>query len=136
VAGNAGLFSSADDLARFARMLLGGGELDGTRVLSRSSVEELTRPRQVPHAERALGWDIESGLSTPRGHELSARAYGHGGYTGTSLWIDPELDVFVLFLSNRNHPYGTGKVIDVEGKVADAAVRALRTSGLGLQVEP
>ncbi len=130
IAGNAGVFSTADDLARFARMLLREGELDGARLLSAESVAQLMLPRQVPLATRALGWDVLSGFSLARGHELSARAVGHGGYTGTSLWIDPVLDVFVIFLSNRNHPYGTGKVTDLQGQVADAAVRALRPEAL------
>lgn len=129
VAGNAGLFSTADDLARFARMVLGEGELDGVRVLAARSIREMTRPRQVPSASRALGWDVSSAYSTSRGSSLSERAFGHAGYTGTSLWIDPELDLFVVFLSNRNHPWGTGKVIDVQGQVADAAVRALAADG-------
>jgi CubicO group peptidase (beta-lactamase class C family) len=125
VAGNAGLFSTADDLARFARMLLHEGELDGVRVLQSSSVRAMLEPRHIPKATRTLGWDVSSGFSSGRGHSLSERAIGHGGYTGTSLWVDPELDLFVVFLSNRNHPFSTGKVTDLQGQVADAAVRAL-----------
>ena len=125
VAGNAGLFSTADDLARYARMLLSGGELDGVRVLSPGSVAELMQPRAVPKAKRTLGFDVSSGFSSGRGHHLSARAIGHSGYTGTSFWVDPELDLFVIFLSNRNHPFSTGKVTDVQAMVTDAAARAL-----------
>jgi CubicO group peptidase (beta-lactamase class C family) len=125
VAGNAGLFSTADDVARFARMLLHEGELDGVRVLQADSVRAMLQPRQIPKAIRTLGWDVSSGFSSGRGHSFSERAVGHGGYTGTSLWIDPELDLFVVFLSNRNHPFSTGKVTDLQGQVADAAVRAL-----------
>jgi CubicO group peptidase (beta-lactamase class C family) len=125
VAGNAGLFSTADDVARFARMLLGGGQLDGVRVLQPASVRQFIEPRVVPDGQRALGWDVSSGFSAPRGKELSEHAFGHGGYTGTSLWIDPELDLFIVFLSNRNHPWGRGKVTDLQGEIADAAVRAL-----------
>jgi CubicO group peptidase (beta-lactamase class C family) len=125
VAGNAGLFSTADDLARFARMLLHEGELDGKRVLEAGSVRTMLQPRQIPRAVRTLGWDVSSGFSSGRGHLLSDRAVGHGGYTGTSLWVDPELDLFVIFLSNRNHPFSTGKVTDIQGQVTDAAVRAL-----------
>jgi CubicO group peptidase (beta-lactamase class C family) len=129
VAGNAGLFSSADDLARYARMVLGEGELDGVRVLSAERVRDMIRPRAVPKAKRTLGWDVSSGYSSARGRELSPEAVGHGGYTGTSLWIDPAQDLFVVFSSNRNHPFGTGRVTDVEGRIADAAVRALRVEG-------
>jgi CubicO group peptidase (beta-lactamase class C family) len=125
VSGNAGLFSSADDLARYARMLLSEGELDGVRVLSTDSVAELMRPRAVPKAKRTLGFDVSSGFSSGRGHHLSESAIGHSGYTGTSFWVDPVLDLFVIFLSNRNHPFSTGKVTDVQAQVTDAAVRAL-----------
>jgi CubicO group peptidase (beta-lactamase class C family) len=129
VAGNAGVFSSADDVARFARMVLGEGELDGTRVLAPERARDMILPRPVPKATRALGWDVSSGFSSGRGRELSARAVGHGGYTGTSLWIDPAQDLFVVFLSNRNHPFSTGRVTDLQGRVTDAAVRALRVEG-------
>jgi CubicO group peptidase (beta-lactamase class C family) len=125
VAGNAGLFSTADDLSRFARMLLGAGEFAGQRVLSPEAVRAYTEPRPVPGGVRALGWDVATPYSTARGRELSERAYGHGGYTGTSLWIDPKLDLFVVFLSNRNHPFGTGNVLRLEGAIADVAVRTL-----------
>ncbi|HWO07913.1 MAG TPA: serine hydrolase domain-containing protein, partial [Polyangiaceae bacterium] len=81
VAGNAGVFTTGDDIARFARMLLGEGELDGVRVLSRASVQELTRPQHVPGAVRTPGWDVVSPYSKARGHYLSPRAFGHGGYT-------------------------------------------------------
>lgn len=129
VAGNAGLFSSAEDIARFARMVLGEGELDGARVLSPERVRDMIRPRAVPKAKRTLGWDVSSGFSSGRGHELSAEAVGHGGYTGTSLWIDPAQDLFIVFASNRNHPFSTGRVTDLQGQIADAAVRALRLQG-------
>ncbi len=129
VAGNAGLFSTADDLARFARMVLNQGELGGVRVLAASSVHELLLPRRVPKAVRALGWDVSSGFSSGRGRLLSAQAIGHSGYTGTSLWIDPVLDLFILFLSNRNHPFSTGRVTDLQGQIADMVVRALRPDG-------
>jgi len=125
VAGNAGLFSTADDVARFARMLLGEGQLDGVRVLSRASVQDLTRPEHVPGAVRTPGWDVTSSYSKARGRYLSPGAFGHGGYTGTSLWIDPQLDLFVVFLSNRVHPKPEKSVIALEGDIADAAVQAL-----------
>lgn len=129
VSGNAGLFSSADDLARFARMLLSGGELDGVRVLAAESVAELMRPRAVPKAKRTLGFDVSSGFSSGRGHLLSESAIGHSGYTGTSFWVDPVRDLFVIFLSNRNHPFSTGKVTDIQALVTDAAVRAVQPEG-------
>ncbi len=125
VAGNAGVFSTAADMARFARFMLGEGELDGVRVLSRASIQELTRPLFLPGAVRSAGWDVKSAYSKPRGRYFSARAYGHGGYTGTSLWIDPELDLFVSFSSNRVHPNGDGNVIGLQAAITDAAVSAL-----------
>jgi CubicO group peptidase (beta-lactamase class C family) len=130
IAGNAGLFSSARDLVRYARLLLSGGELDGVRILSPEGVRRFTEPRQTPGGYRTPGWDVNAPGTSARGTLLSTRAYGHLGYTGTSLWIDPERDLFVLFLSNRNHPYGTGRVLELEGAIADAAVRALEPQGV------
>ena len=126
VAGNAGVFSTGEDLSRFARMLLGQGELDGVRVLSAEAVRELTEPRPVPGGGlRSLGWDVSSHYSRARGVALSEQAFGHGGYTGTSIWIDPTQDLFVIMLSNRNHPFGRGNVLSLQGTIADAAVHAL-----------
>ena len=127
VAGNAGVFSTGEDLSRFARMLLGQGELDGVRVLSSDAVREFTEPRLVPGGGvRSLGWDVASHYSRARGVALSEQAFGHGGYTGTSLWIDPTLDLFVIMLSNRNHPFGRGNVLALQGTIADAAVHAVQ----------
>ena len=114
VAGNAGLFSTADDLARFARAMLGGGALDGARIARAETLGRFTEPRQVGRTHRALGWNAEADGS-----------YGHGGFTGTSLWIDPESDLFVLFLSNRVHPNGRGNVhptVRAVRRIAEAAV--------------
>ncbi|MDH5674171.1 MAG: DUF1343 domain-containing protein [Myxococcales bacterium] len=129
VAGNAGAFSTAADLARFARMMLGGGELEGRRVLARSSVETLTRPHFIAGTVRSPGWDIDSDYSGPRGHMLSGRAFGHGGFTGTSMWIDPGRDLFVIVLSNRVHPDGKGNVLSLAAEVADAAARTVTDDG-------
>jgi uncharacterized protein YbbC (DUF1343 family) len=125
VAGHAGLFSTAADLARFARMILGGGVLGDRRVLSARAVAGMLAPHDVPGGIRALGWDVQSGYSTNRGSALSRRAVGHGGYTGTSLWIDPEEDLFVIFLSNRVHPDGKGAVNDLAGAIATVVGDAL-----------
>jgi len=121
VAGHAGLFSTAKDLTRFARMVLGEGTLDGARVLSAESVRNMLAAHDVPGGIRALGWDVQSAYSTNRGSALSRRAVGHGGYTGTSLWIDPERDLFVLFLSNRVHPDGKGSINALAGAIATLA---------------
>lgn len=136
VAGNAGLFSTADDVARFARMLLNDGELEGARILSRGSVQELTRPHLLPGAVRSPGWDIASPYAKARGLHLSPRAFGHGGYTGTSLWIDPELDLFVSFSSNRVHPKPEKSVVALEGAIADAAAEAIAPVNARCQPRP
>jgi uncharacterized protein YbbC (DUF1343 family) len=121
VAGNAGLFSTAADLSRYARALLGGGELDGARVLARRTVQEMLAPHDVPGAVRALGWDVRSGYSSNRGDSFSMRAVGHGGYTGTSIWIDPVKDLFVIVLSNRVHPDGHGSSNALAGRIGSIA---------------
>jgi uncharacterized protein YbbC (DUF1343 family) len=122
VAGHAGLFSTARDLSRFARTLLGRGELDGERVLPASAVDMLTTPHILGDDVRALSWDMRTRYSGLRGTRLSAHAFGHGGFTGTSLWLDPDRDLFVIFLSNRVHPDGKGYVIPLAGAIADRAV--------------
>jgi uncharacterized protein YbbC (DUF1343 family)/CubicO group peptidase (beta-lactamase class C family) len=121
VAGHAGLFSTADDLVRYAQMILGEGELGGTRIFSRETVRAMLAPHDVPGGVRALGWDVQTNFSVNKGETLSRRAVGHGGYTGTCLWIDPQLDLFVLFLSNRVHPDGKGAVNPLIGRIGTIA---------------
>lgn len=101
--GNAGLFTTGPDLARFCRMMLRGGTLDGTRILSPQVIADFTKPDQLPQF-RQHGFIWMTGDEPHRPKRLSARAYGHGGYTGQALWIDPDKDVFTIVLSNRNHP--------------------------------
>lgn len=126
VAGHAGLFSTADDLARFCRMLLGGGRLGKARVLSPLGVEALTRPRFLGDGDvRALGFDMATGYSRNRGELFPDGSYGHTGWTGTSLWIDPPSKSFVVFLSNRVHPDGMGDVGRLRGLVATIAAAGL-----------
>jgi uncharacterized protein YbbC (DUF1343 family) len=122
VAGNAGLFTTADDLARFASMMLRGGALDSARILTETRHAEMTASHQVPGGARTLGWDAPSSDRRARGY--TARAYGHLGFTGTSLWIDPELDLFVIVLSNRVHPEGTGNVGPLLRAVDEIAIDA------------
>lgn len=125
VAGHAGLFSSASDLAVFAQMMLQGGEYGGAKILSRESVAEMTRPRPVARGLRALGWDINSPYSSNRSRAYSARAYGHGGFTRTSLWIDPQYELVVIFLSNRLHPDGKGSVNGLAARIGTIAVESI-----------
>lgn len=99
--GNAGLFSTAADLARFCQMMLGEGELGHTRVLSRSAVDKITHEPSTSHVGRGFGWDLRP-EGRPRG--LSDATYYHTGWTGQSMWIDPEQKLYVIVLTNRNHP--------------------------------
>jgi CubicO group peptidase (beta-lactamase class C family) len=127
VAGHAGLFTTAADLARYARMLLNLGELDGMRIFQPATVKLMTSVQTPPQisARRGLGWDIDSPYSGPRGEIFPVGSYGHTGWTGGSVWIDPFSKTFVIFLSNRNHPTEAGNVIALRrrlGTLAGAAV--------------
>jgi beta-N-acetylhexosaminidase len=129
VAPHAGLFGTARDLARFAQMLLNGGVLEHHRIVSRETVDRFTRPAGVPGSSRALGWDTRSENSSA-GTLFSARSYGHTGFTGTSLWIDPERRLFIVLLTNRVHPSRErdpkgAAIRQVRAAVADAVVREL-----------
>jgi uncharacterized protein YbbC (DUF1343 family) len=122
VAGHAGLFSTADDLALYARAILGGGEVDGKRLMARSTVAAMTAPYDVPGGVRALGWGVESKW---RGDGMSPRAFGHFGWTGTALWIDPEKDLFTVVLTNRVHPDGQGDAKPLVARVNTIAAGAV-----------
>ena len=127
VAGHAGLFTSAADLARYARMMLNLGELDGVRVFKPETVKLMTSV-QTPATvtgRRGLGWDIDTSYSGPRGELFPLGSYGHTGWTGTSLWIDPFSKSFVIFLSNRNHPTEKGSVIALRKKLGTLAAQAI-----------
>jgi uncharacterized protein YbbC (DUF1343 family)/CubicO group peptidase (beta-lactamase class C family) len=130
VAGHAGLFSTAQDLATFSRMILNGGQIDGVRVLSPLSVAEMTRPRLISNTgnTRGLGWDINSSYSTNRGELFPLGSFGHTGFTGTSIWIDPSSQMFLVFLSNRVHPDGKGDVGPLRGRVASIVAGSITDS--------
>ncbi len=123
VAGHAGLFSTADDLAKFAQALLNGGG----GVLSPLSVEKMTQPEQPPSAPvlRGFGWDIDSPFSSNRGDLLPVGSYGHTGFTGTSMWIDPTTQTYIILLTNAVHPRGKGNAIALRSEVATAVAAAL-----------
>lgn len=127
VAGHAGLFSTADDLALFAQMILNGGELNGVRILSGASVEKMSVPQTPPGkmAVRGLGWDIDSPYSSVRGELFPVGSFGHSGWTGTSIWIDPFSKTFLILLTNSIHPDGKGNVIALRSKVATIVAGAL-----------
>ncbi len=126
IAGHAGLFSTADDLAKFAQMLLDGG--DG--ILSAVTVEKMTQPEQPPSAPvlRGFGWDIDSPFSSNRGDLLPVGSFGHTGFTGTSMWIDPTTQTYIILLTNAVHPHGKGNAIALRSKVATEIAAALALS--------
>jgi len=127
VAGHAGLFSTADDLARYCQMLLNGGTLVGKRVMSAQTVARMTAPIVVSETgdARGLGWDINTSFSSNRGELFPLGSFGHTGFTGTSVWIDRVSGTFVVFLSNRVHPDGKGDVTPVRAKVATVVASAI-----------
>lgn len=126
VAGHAGLFSTAHDLAIYAQMMLNGGRFGERRILSPQTVAAMTRGYRVSSGLRGLGWDKWTGYSINRGDLLSEAAFGHGGFTGTVLWIDPQLDLFFIFLSNRVHPDGRGLVNPLAGRIVSVIASAVR----------
>jgi CubicO group peptidase (beta-lactamase class C family) len=136
VAGHAGLFGTASDLAVFAQMMLNSGIYDGVRIVSDSAVRLFTARAS---GDRALGWEVADGTHGA-GTYLSESAYGHTGFTGTSIWIDPERDMFVILLTNRVHAARAkrpAKVIaDVRADLADAAALAVTDANLAVADMP
>ena len=126
VAGHAGLFSTAEDLARYAQMLVNDGCLGETRILKPETCRLMQTSQEVSSGVRTLGWDRRTGYSSNRGDLFSARAFGHGGFTGTALWIDPAQEMFVIFLSNRVHPDGKGSVNSLAGRIGTIAAAAIK----------
>ena len=123
VAGHAGLFSTADDLTRYGQQLLRIARGEKSIPLSQATFKTMTRPRDVQRdsktiGTRTYGWDHRSPYSSNRGDKLSDSAFGHGGFTGTVMWIDPDSDRVFLFLSNRLHPDGKGSINRLAGKIA------------------
>ena len=125
IAGHAGVFSTADDVAIYSQMMLNKGTYAGVRILSPRGVAMMTDNYSSGTSLRGLGWDKLSTFSTNRGEFLTDTAFGHSGFTGTSLWIDPSLDLFVIVLSNRVHPDGKGLINPVSGKIATIAAAAI-----------
>jgi CubicO group peptidase (beta-lactamase class C family) len=136
VAGHAGLFSTADDLARHCRMLLHGGELDGVRVLKPETVKLFTEPKEVPAGKdakpdarkllRSRGWDVDTSYSAPRGDGFTrGEGFGHTGFTGTSVWIDPKSRTAVIILTNRVHPDDKGNVTQLRREIGTIVAAAI-----------
>ncbi|CAN5500118.1 serine hydrolase domain-containing protein [soil metagenome] len=132
VAGHAGLFSTVPDLGRFCAMMVNKGTLEGTRVLSEKAVQSMTR-NQMPRRfglrrsdlRRGYGWDIESPFSSPRSELFSADSFGHTGWTGGALWIDPAIPGFAILMANRNHPTERKNIKDVRADVFTHAAEAM-----------
>jgi CubicO group peptidase (beta-lactamase class C family) len=127
IAGHAGLFGTADDVARFAAMILNDGAAPQGRVLSSERIREMTSRATPPQmtAVRGLGWDIDTNYSAPRGELFPIGSFGHTGWTGTSLWIDPANRVYVVLLTNRVHPNGGGDVRELRSRVGTLVAKAL-----------
>jgi beta-N-acetylhexosaminidase len=124
VSGHAGIFSTAGDLARFCQMMLNGGVYAHERILRRSTVAQFTAPQSLSGGTRTLGWVVPSEGSSS-GHYFSPNSYGHTGFTGTSIWIDPDRQVFVVLLTNRVHPTRENqKIAQVRPELHDAIMKA------------
>ncbi|HVH44071.1 MAG TPA: exo-beta-N-acetylmuramidase NamZ domain-containing protein, partial [Labilithrix sp.] len=124
VSGHAGVFSTGRDMSRFARAMLERGALDDHRLFGPKTFERFIARQNTSKGGRTLGWDLDSTFATHRSALFSTKAFGHGGYTGTAMWIDPERDLFVVFLSNRVHPDGKGAVNPLVAEIATLAVTA------------
>jgi CubicO group peptidase (beta-lactamase class C family) len=125
VSGHAGLFSTGADLSRFVRLWMNGGSVDGVRLASPQTVAEFTRAQDTLVSRRALGWETPTGGNSA-GKRLSAAAFGHTGFTGTSIWVDPTRQLFVILLTNRVNPTRENRKIGgVRTTLADAVAGAI-----------
>ncbi len=134
VAGHAGLFTTADDLAKFVQMLLDRGQANGTRLFSELTVEKFTTPQSPADQPilRGLGWDIDSPFSSNRGDLFPIGSYGHTGFTGTSIWIDPTSRSYVILLTNSVHPHRGKSLSSLRGRVATIAAASFGIAAPGV----
>ena len=126
VSGHAGLFSTASNLATFLQMILNGGQYGGRQYLKPETIKMFTA-RQSAHSTRALGWDTKTmdGYSSA-GKFFGAESFGHTGFTGTSVWVEPEKKIFVILLTNRVYPTRTNtKIMQIRPFVHDAVMRSV-----------
>ena len=132
VAGHAGLFSTADDLARYGRMLLSSDRADHGRFpLSPQTIRQMTTPHSPAGLPmRALGWDVDSGYSHVRGDLMPLGSFGHTGFTGTFIWVDPYSETFIIGLSNRVHPDGKGNPLGLWAKASNVVCGIVRPQSL------
>lgn len=132
VAGHAGLFSTADDLARFCQMILNKGELNGVRILAPYTIERMISAHSLPTSQmRGIGWDVNTNYSSNRGDLFPVGTFGHTGFTGTSLWLDPLSETFVILLTNRVHPNGKGEVTRLRSFVASIVAGSIMAPPYG-----
>jgi uncharacterized protein YbbC (DUF1343 family)/CubicO group peptidase (beta-lactamase class C family) len=136
IAGHAGLFSTAQDLALFCQMMLDKGAWQGTRIFSPLTVEKFTTPQSPPDQPimRGLGWDIDSPFSGNRGDLFPIGSYGHTGFTGTSLWLDPRSNTYVILLTNSVHPHLRPPITALRGKVATIVAAAVGVAVPGVSL--
>ncbi len=126
ISGNAGLFSTVDNLARYCQMMLNGGILDGVRILSPVTVNRMIHiPKTEAEAKRGYGWVVKEGQSWVGGDLLPDLGYGHTGYTGTSIWLDPATQTFVIILTNRVHPVDDGETDSLRSSIANIVAGAI-----------
>lgn len=126
ISGNAGLFSTAEDLAIYSAMLLNGGSWNGQRILNPLTVKKMTTvPRGFEEFGRALGWDLYSPYNSNLGDLLSDKAFGHTGYTGTSIAIDPQYQIAIILLTNRVHPHDKGSVVRLRALIANIVAASI-----------
>ncbi|MGA2328231.1 MAG: exo-beta-N-acetylmuramidase NamZ domain-containing protein [Bryobacteraceae bacterium] len=136
IAGHAGLFTTAADLCRFAEMMLGQGTANGVRVFSALAVEKFTTPQSPPDQPilRGLGWDIDSPFSGNRGDLFPIGSYGHTGFTGTSLWIDPASRTYIVLLANSVHPRRRPPITSLRARISTVVAAALGTGAPGVSL--
>jgi uncharacterized protein YbbC (DUF1343 family)/CubicO group peptidase (beta-lactamase class C family) len=132
VAGHAGLFSTADDLAAFCQMILNKGAYAGARILAPYSIERMVSAHSLPTSQmRGIGWDVNTSFSSNRGDLFPVGTFGHTGFTGTSIWIDPMSETFVVLLTNRVHPAGHGDVTRLRSLVASIVAGSITAPPYG-----
>src|SRR4029077_8372855 len=136
VAGHAGLFTTADDLAKFAQMMLDHGAADGKRIFSAPTVEKFTTPQSPADQPilRGLGWDIDSPYSSNRGELFPIGSYGHTGFTGTSLWIDPYSRTYVILLTNSVHPIRRPPITSLRSRIGTIVAAGLGADQPGIRI--
>ena len=125
VSGHAGLFSNVEDIEKFLLMILNKGVYKNKRIINSETVELFTK-RQSQESSRALGWDIKSETGSSAGNLFGKNSFGHTGFTGTSIWVDPDRNLFVVFLTNRVYPSREkNKLLSIRPKLHDAVIRAI-----------